>query len=81
MCVVGVENREGDNQSWGLCPGRKVGWGYWLEGGVLYLLSWSWFLVARGVVSVLVLVLVDFLSPLVRVVSAGCKWTVWCTRG
>lgn len=31
---------------------------------------------ARGVVSVLVLVLVDFLSPLVRVVIACCKWTL-----
>lgn len=51
VCVlVGVKSREGDNQSWGLGPGRKVGWGGWLEGGglvpfvlVLVLVSgWWW---------------------------------------
>lgn len=53
----------------------ESGVGGWLEGGVLHLVL---VLVsgARGVVLVLVLVLVDFLSPLVRVVSDGCRWTL-----
>jgi hypothetical protein len=74
VCVVGVKSRGGDDkqQSWGLGPGGKVGWEGWLEGGVLLLVAGPGFWLLVSVVSVLVLVPVDFLSPLVGVVSAGC---------
>lgn len=79
VCVVGVKSRGGDKPELGTWPWMESGVGGWLEGGVLHLVL---LLVsgARGVVSVLVLVLVDFLRPLVRVVSAGCKWTLCCVR-
>lgn len=67
-----AEREASSRHSWGLGPGWKVGWDGWLEGGVLLLVLVQ---VSGGrgcvVVSVPVLVLVVFLSPLARVVSAG----------